>query len=202
MHAVYKSEAARNSLQEAESFLNLCSHHQPLHADTDKLAWATSGRVLCHNTAWLGVDYVCWFNLNYPGCFVAHLLRLIAGARRREVARSSIPLPINRNVSSATEAPNDHFPALQVAEDLIWSVRVEWKHHSQTRIHNGIQMKVWYISTSEAYWIMSCLSKMWLYNRALKKNVSTIHSDNKHPQTYNICRMMWLCASDGDDTVR
>lgn len=31
-----------------------------------KLTWASSGKVICHNAAWLDFDYVCWFNLNYP----------------------------------------------------------------------------------------------------------------------------------------
>lgn len=40
-----------------------------------KLTWASSGNVACHNAAWFGVDYVCWLNLNYPGCLV-HIFSL------------------------------------------------------------------------------------------------------------------------------
>lgn len=40
-----------------------------------KLTWASSGNVACHNAAWLGGDYVCWLNLNYPGCLV-HIFSL------------------------------------------------------------------------------------------------------------------------------
>lgn len=34
------------------------------------------------------------------------------------------PACVNSDISSATEAPNDHFQALQAARDLIWSVCV------------------------------------------------------------------------------
>lgn len=40
-----------------------------------KLTWASSGNVACHNAAWFSVDYVCWLNLNYPGCLV-HIFSL------------------------------------------------------------------------------------------------------------------------------
>lgn len=60
----------------------LCGHR--------KLTLASSGRVVCHNTGWLGVDYVCWFNLNYPGCLVCISCHWLPDAYHHEVTRSSI----------------------------------------------------------------------------------------------------------------
>lgn len=36
-----------------------------------KLSGARSERVVCHNTVWLGIDYVCCFNLNHSGCLAS-----------------------------------------------------------------------------------------------------------------------------------
>ncbi len=84
---------------------------------------ASSDRVVCHNTAWLGVDYVCWLNLNYPGGLVCiFFLWLLTHVSTRLWAAASCR--VNSDFSSTTVAPNDRFQALQAAWDLIWSVCV------------------------------------------------------------------------------
>lgn len=89
-----------------------------------KLTQASSDGVVCHNTAWLGVDYVCWFNLNYPGCLVRIFSLWLLTHITMRFREEQHPAHINADISSATEAPNDRFQALQAARDLIWSVCV------------------------------------------------------------------------------
>lgn len=76
---------------------------------------------VCHNTAWLGIDYVCFFNLNHSGCLLLLLLQT-TDANCHEVVCSRLLHASTTRLLSATEVANECLPALKGAWNLIQSV--------------------------------------------------------------------------------